>query len=127
MEVVIFLIITDELLEVTFMSVKSFPSMVNVIASSINASVLVAFIFVTMGITETSVPQTVLFDKESRQVLPVGTGVLSHSELEERIYGWGDEVESNAIEFLIFSLRKKLGADAIKNVRGVGWLVSKQS
>lgn len=39
-----------------------------------------------MGITETTVPQTVLFDKESRQVLTVGTGVLSHSELEERIY-----------------------------------------
>lgn len=39
-----------------------------------------------MGITETSVPQTVLFDKDSRQVIPVGTGVLSHSELEERIY-----------------------------------------
>ena len=53
--------------------------------------------------------------------------ILSRTELEERIYGWGEEVESNAIEFLIFSLRKKLGADAIKNVRGVGWLVSKQS
>lgn len=53
--------------------------------------------------------------------------ILSRAELEERIYGWGEEVESNAIEFLIFSLRKKLGADAIKNVRGVGWLVSKQS
>ncbi len=52
--------------------------------------------------------------------------ILSRAELEERIYGWGEEVESNAIEFIIFSLRKKLGADAIKNVRGVGWLVSKQ-
>lgn len=51
--------------------------------------------------------------------------ILSRTELEERIYGWGEEVESSAIEFLIFSLRKKLGADAIKNVRGVGWLVSK--
>lgn len=39
-----------------------------------------------MGITETSVPQTLLFDKETRQVLTVGTGVMSHSELEERIY-----------------------------------------
>lgn len=53
--------------------------------------------------------------------------ILSRAELEGRIYGWGEEVESNAIEFLIFSLRKKLGADAIKNVRGVGWLVSKES
>ena len=39
-----------------------------------------------MGVTETAVPQTILFDKESRQVVPVGTGVSSHSELEERIY-----------------------------------------
>ncbi|MDB5972583.1 MAG: family transcriptional regulator [Hydrocarboniphaga sp.] len=51
--------------------------------------------------------------------------ILSRSELEDRIYGWGDEVESNAVEFLIHSLRRKLGSDAIKNVRGVGWMVSK--
>jgi len=51
--------------------------------------------------------------------------ILSRSDLEERIYGWGEEVESNAVEFLIHALRKKLGSDAIKNVRGVGWLVSK--
>lgn len=53
--------------------------------------------------------------------------ILSREELEDRIYGWGQEVESNAVEFLIHSLRKKLGAGAIKNVRGVGWLVSKES
>ncbi|EPS0558356.1 response regulator [Enterobacter roggenkampii] len=52
-------------------------------------------------------------------------GILSRSTLEDRIYGWGEEVQSNAIEFLIHALRKKLGRDAIKNVRGVGWLVSK--
>jgi two-component system, OmpR family, response regulator len=51
--------------------------------------------------------------------------ILSRSDLETRIYGWGEEVESNAIEFLIHSLRKKLGNDAIKNLRGVGWMVSK--
>ncbi|MBV8658019.1 MAG: response regulator transcription factor [Burkholderiales bacterium] len=51
--------------------------------------------------------------------------IFSRSELEERIYGWGEEVESNAVEYLIRSLRKKLGQDAIKNVRGVGWLVPK--
>ncbi|AMP04610.1 response regulator transcription factor [Collimonas pratensis] len=51
--------------------------------------------------------------------------ILSRSELEERIYGWGEEVESNAVEFLIHALRKKLGSAAIKNVRGVGWMVSK--
>jgi two-component system OmpR family response regulator len=62
------------------------------------------------------------------QALMIRPGaILSRSELEDRIYGWGEEVESSAIEFLIFSLRKKLGADAIKNVRGVGWLVSKQN
>lgn len=53
--------------------------------------------------------------------------ILSRSELEERIYGWGEEVESNAVEFLIHALRKKLGSAAIKNVRGVGWMVSKGS
>lgn len=52
-------------------------------------------------------------------------GILSRSDLEDRIYGWGEEVESNAIEYFIHGLRKKLGRDVIKNVRGVGWLVSK--
>ncbi|CDW95109.1 MULTISPECIES: response regulator transcription factor [Thiomonas] len=48
--------------------------------------------------------------------------ILSRSELEDRIYGWNEEVESNAVEFLIHSLRKKLAPEVIKNVRGVGWL-----
>ena len=52
--------------------------------------------------------------------------ILSRAELEDRLYGWGDEVESNAVEFLIHALRKKLGSIAIKNVRGVGWMVSKR-
>ncbi len=51
--------------------------------------------------------------------------ILSRSELEERIYGWGEEVESNAVDFLIHSLRKKLGGEVIKNVRGAGWMVAK--
>ena len=51
--------------------------------------------------------------------------ILSRGELENRIYGWNEEVESNAVEFLIHALRKKLGSDTIKNVRGVGWMVSK--
>jgi len=59
------------------------------------------------------------------QALLVRPGaILSRSDLEDRIYGWGEEVESNAIEFLIHALRKKLGSDVIKNVRGVGWMVS---
>lgn len=48
--------------------------------------------------------------------------ILSRSELEDRIYGWNEEVESNAVEFLIHSLRRKLAPEVIKNVRGVGWL-----
>ena len=60
------------------------------------------------------------------QALLVRPGaILSRSELEDRIYGWGDEVESNAVEFLIHALRRKLGSEVIKNVRGVGWMVSK--
>lgn len=51
--------------------------------------------------------------------------ILTRAELEERIYGWNEEVESNAVDFLIHGVRKKLGADVIKNVRGAGWMVSK--
>jgi len=53
--------------------------------------------------------------------------ILSRSELERQIYGWNEEVESNAIEFLIHTIRKKLGATAIRNVRGVGWMVDRPS
>ena len=61
------------------------------------------------------------------QALMVRPGaILSRAELEDRIYGWNQEVESNAVEFLIHALRKKLGSDVIKNVRGVGWMVSKE-
>lgn len=49
--------------------------------------------------------------------------ILSRPQLEQRLYGWGEEVESNAIEVHIYSLRKKLGADFIRNVRGVGYRV----
>jgi two-component system OmpR family response regulator len=51
--------------------------------------------------------------------------ILSRSDLEDRVYGWGEEVESNAIEYLIHSLRRKFGNQTIKNIRGAGWLVSK--
>ncbi len=51
--------------------------------------------------------------------------IFSRDNLEESIYGWNEEVASNAIEFIIHALRKKLGKDAIKNVRGMGWMVSK--
>jgi two-component system OmpR family response regulator len=53
--------------------------------------------------------------------------ILSRSELERMIYGWNEEVESNAVEFLIHAIRKKLGSQVIRNVRGVGWMVDKPS
>ena len=51
--------------------------------------------------------------------------ILGRDELEERIYGWNEEVESNAVDFLIHGVRKKLGAAIVKNVRGAGWMVDK--
>lgn len=49
--------------------------------------------------------------------------ILSRAQIEERLYGWGEEVESNAVEVHIHALRRKLGADFIVNVRGVGYRV----
>ncbi|ABE61848.1 two component transcriptional regulator, winged helix family [Nitrobacter hamburgensis X14] len=51
--------------------------------------------------------------------------ILSRVDLERHIYGWNEEVESNAVEFLIHAIRKKLGASSIRNVRGVGWMVDR--
>ena len=53
--------------------------------------------------------------------------ILSRGDLERQIYGWNEEVESNAIEYLIHAIRKKIGASAIRNVRGVGWMVDRAS
>jgi two-component system, OmpR family, response regulator len=53
--------------------------------------------------------------------------ILSRDELEHRIYGWNEEVESNAVEFLIHSIRKKLGYTIIRNVRGLSWMVDRVS
>ena len=49
--------------------------------------------------------------------------ILSREQLENRIYGWGEEVTSNAVDVLIHGMRRKLGPDAIRNVRGLGWRV----
>jgi two-component system OmpR family response regulator/two-component system response regulator QseB len=49
--------------------------------------------------------------------------VLSREQLEERMYRWGEEVESNAVEVHIHHLRRKLGADVVKTIRGVGYMV----
>lgn len=53
--------------------------------------------------------------------------VLSREQLEEKLYGWGEEVQSNAVEVYIHALRRKLGQEFIKNVRGVGYMVPKRS
>jgi len=47
--------------------------------------------------------------------------ILSRAQLEERLYGWGEEIESNVVEVHVHTLRRKLGADFIRNVRGVGY------
>ncbi|ABD09046.1 two component transcriptional regulator, winged helix family [Rhodopseudomonas palustris HaA2] len=49
--------------------------------------------------------------------------IRSRGELEERLYGWGDEVDSNAVEVHIHNLRAKLGRAAIETVRGVGYRI----
>jgi two-component system response regulator QseB len=51
--------------------------------------------------------------------------VLSRTQLEDRLYGWADQIGSNAIEVYVHGLRRKLGADAIKTLRGVGYFVPK--
>lgn len=51
--------------------------------------------------------------------------ILSRAQIEDRIYGWGEEVASNAVDVLIYSIRRKFGKDVILNVRGAGWMVPK--
>lgn len=51
--------------------------------------------------------------------------VQSREQLEQSLYGWGEEVESNAVEVHIHHLRKKLGAELIRTLRGVGYLIDK--
>jgi DNA-binding response OmpR family regulator len=51
--------------------------------------------------------------------------VFSRAQLEEKLYSWKDDVSSNAVEVYIHGLRKKLGADLIQNVRGLGYVLPK--
>ena len=53
--------------------------------------------------------------------------VFSRAQLEEKLYGWGQEVESNTVEVYIHNLRKKLGQQFIKNIRGVGYTVPRET
>jgi DNA-binding response OmpR family regulator len=52
--------------------------------------------------------------------------VLSRAQLEDRLYGWDEPIGSNAIEVYVHGLRRKLGSDAIRTLRGVGYYVPKQ-
>ncbi len=56
------------------------------------------------------------------QALMVRPGVvLTREQLQEALYGWNDEIESNTIEVYIHGLRRKLGSDYIQTLRGVGY------
>ena len=50
--------------------------------------------------------------------------VLSREQLEQRLYQWGSEINSNAVEVHIYHLRRKLGAGLIETVRGVGYRIA---
>ncbi|NOU23931.1 MAG: response regulator transcription factor [Methylotenera sp.] len=52
--------------------------------------------------------------------------VQSREQLEQHLYGWGEEVESNSVEVHIHHLRKKLGSELIRTLRGVGYVIDKE-
>jgi len=52
--------------------------------------------------------------------------VFSRTQLEEKLYGWKDDISSNAVEVYVHGLRKKLGSDLIQTVRGLGYVVPRQ-
>ncbi len=53
--------------------------------------------------------------------------VLSKAQLEEKLYGWGEEIESNAVEVFVHHLRRKLSPGLIRTVRGVGYMIPKET
>jgi DNA-binding response OmpR family regulator len=80
----------------------------------------------TVELGETRVPLTsrewaILLQLLTHQGIP-----QSRSRLEESLYGWQEEIESNAIEVHVSNLRKKLGAGLIRTVRNIGYVVEKQ-
>ncbi len=62
-----------------------------------------------------------------QQLMLSAPRVLSREQLEQRVYGWGQEVESNAIEVHVHHLRRKLGAGLIQTVRGVGYVLAREA
>jgi len=79
---------------------------------------------------------TVLFDNQSidlsrrefamLEALLINVGrVLSRTQLEDKLYAWGDEIESNVIEVHVHHLRKRFGSELIKTIRGIGYLIPK--
>ncbi|MBW7861698.1 MAG: response regulator [Rhodocyclaceae bacterium] len=52
---------------------------------------------------------------------------LSRAQIEDRLYGWGEEIESNAVEVFIHHLRRKLSPELIRTVRGVGYMIERAS
>ncbi len=79
-------------------------------------TVLLAGEAVTLSIRE--------FDLLHALMLNAGR-VLSREQLEQHLYSWGQEVDSNAVEVHIHHLRRKLGTDTIRTVRGVGYVMQK--
>jgi two-component system OmpR family response regulator len=52
--------------------------------------------------------------------------VFSRAQLEQKLYGWKEDISSNAVEVYVHGLRKKLGADFIRTVRGLGYVVPRE-
>ena len=77
----------------------------------------------TVSINKSDVPLTPREFTLLHLLLENAGRVLSRSRIEEKIYAWGDEIESNTVEVHIHNLRKKIGVDMIKTIRGVGYVI----
>jgi DNA-binding response OmpR family regulator len=62
-----------------------------------------------------------------QQLLEQRGRVLSRARLEQSLYSWKDEIDSNAVEVHIHHLRRKLGPDLIRTIRGVGYVIDKDA